>query len=94
MSNVGNSASVAYKIARLRILQVVIQDTVQAACLVLVSIDAVFNVLWCVAREMVSLALHGSYTSIKEKQLYLNGVSGLSLLLEAHRGHHTQLLTS
>jgi vesicle coat complex subunit len=47
--------------------EVLVQDAVQAACLVLVAVDAVLDLFRGVTEEMVGLTLHWAYSSILEK---------------------------
>lgn len=55
MCNIRNSALVANDVFCTRVLQVFVEDTVEAFGLVLVSVDAVFYLLWGVSGELWSL---------------------------------------
>ena len=47
----------------------VIKYLVQAASLILVAVDTIFYMFWCISGEMVSLALHRSDSCIEEEEL-------------------------
>ena len=46
-----------------------VEDSIEAAGFVRVALDAILDVLWGIAREVVGLSLHRSYASIEEEEL-------------------------
>lgn len=68
MGDIRNRALAANQIARRRRGQVLVQDAVQAARLVLVPLDAVVDFLGRVPVEVVGLALHGADAGVQEEE--------------------------
>lgn len=56
MRNISNRALISHQILRARITQVLVQHAVQPPSFVLVSIDAVLDLLRRISREVVRLA--------------------------------------
>ena len=46
-----------------------IKDSIEATCFVCIALYAIFDVFWCIAREVVGLSLHGPDTCIEEEEL-------------------------
>ena len=51
-----------------------IEYIVQPSGFVLVAVDAIWDLLRCIAVEVVGLTLHGTYTGIKEEKPTVNFV--------------------
>lgn len=68
MRNIRNRALAADQIAGRALGQVFVQDAVEAARLVLVSLHAVVDSLRGVAVEVVGLALHGAHAGVEKEE--------------------------
>jgi hypothetical protein len=58
VSDISNGALITHQIPTLRFLKVRIQDPVQPLRLIRVPLHPILDMLWCISREMVCLALH------------------------------------
>jgi len=54
VGDVSDGTLVAYQIVGLAVAKVLVQDAVETSGLVLVAVDAVFDLFWCVLRRVVS----------------------------------------
>ena len=68
MRDIRDCALVANEIVRLGILEMLLQHRVQAARLVLISVDAVLDLLRRVSEEMVGLSLHRAHAAVQEEK--------------------------
>jgi len=68
MCDVRDGALVTDQIIRLGILQMLLQHRVQTARLVLISVDAVFDLLRRVSEEVVGLPLHRAHAPVQEEE--------------------------
>lgn len=75
MRDIRDRALVADKIIRLGVLEMLLQHRVQTARLVLISVDAVFNLLRRVPEEVVGLPLHGAHAPVQEEEPVVNFVA-------------------
>lgn len=92
--NIGDSAFVSYQIAGRGGFQMVIKHLVQAASLILIAIDAILDMFWCISSEMVSLTLHRSDSCIEEEELQTNLGQLYSQRQNLRKATHTQLFIS
>lgn len=68
MSNVRDGTLVTDQIPGSRFLQMLVQDTIQAPRLILISVDAILDMLRRIPRKVVRLPLHRTHTRIQEEQ--------------------------
>lgn len=68
MCYIGHGALVTHKVLGASVLEVFVQYAIQPPGLVLVTADAVGDLLWCVSEEMVCLSLHRSNPGIQKEE--------------------------
>jgi hypothetical protein len=69
MRHACNGTLVPDQVARGGFREMGIKDSVEATCFVCIALYAIFDVFWCVAREVIGLSLHGTDTCIEEEEL-------------------------
>lgn len=68
MRNIGNRALITNEILRCRVLEMLVQNTIQSSGLVLVPVNPILDLFGSISSEVVRLSLHRAHACVHEEQ--------------------------